>query len=224
RSKVETLLARGAGVAETPAAAAAEAEATITMVADPEALRDVTEGPHGAAAGLAPEATLIQMSTVSPEAISRLATLVPGALLDGPVLGSISEAEAGTLKIFVGGPPELVKGRRALLEDLGRVIHVGGVGAGTAAKLVANTTLVGVIGVLGEALAAADALGLLPRAPAPLHRDDRVVRAVTDRGRRRRREIELEALDRGDEPAERDQTRGPRPSGAEPLRVRHHGP
>jgi 3-hydroxyisobutyrate dehydrogenase/2-hydroxy-3-oxopropionate reductase len=46
------------------------------------------------------------------------------------------------------------------LSVLGRPLHVGPLGAGTAAKLVANTTLVGVIGLLGEALALGEGLGL----------------------------------------------------------------
>jgi 3-hydroxyisobutyrate dehydrogenase-like beta-hydroxyacid dehydrogenase len=48
---------------------------------------------------------------------------------------------------------------------LGSPLHVGPLGSGAAAKLVANTTLVGTIGVLGEALALADGLGL-PREKA----------------------------------------------------------
>jgi 3-hydroxyisobutyrate dehydrogenase/2-hydroxy-3-oxopropionate reductase len=39
-------------------------------------------------------------------------------------------------------------------------MHVGSLGAGAAAKLVANSTLFGALGVLGEALALADGLGL----------------------------------------------------------------
>jgi 3-hydroxyisobutyrate dehydrogenase-like beta-hydroxyacid dehydrogenase len=149
------------GVAETPADAARRAEAVITMVTGPQALREVTEGDDGVVAGVEKETTVIQMSTVSPDAVSRLESLLPdGTLLDAPVLGSISEVESGTLKVFAGGPRELVERWRDLLSLLGSVLHVGPVGAGTAAKLVANTTLVGVIGVLGEALAVADALGL----------------------------------------------------------------
>ena len=161
RSKAEPLAIAGALVAETPADVARRVEAVITMVSDPRALADVTEGPDGAVAGIEEGATLIQMSTVGPEATARLASLLPAdALLDSPVLGSISEVEAGTLNIFVGGQPELVERWRPLLSTLGTVLRVGGVGAGTAAKLVANTTLVGVVGVLGEALALGDALGL----------------------------------------------------------------
>jgi len=101
------------------------------------------------------------MSTVGPESISRLASVLSDdALLDSPVLGSVSEVEAGTLNVFVGGEPELVERWTPVLSTLGTILHVGPVGAGTAAKLVANTTLVGVIGVLGEALALAEGLGL----------------------------------------------------------------
>jgi 3-hydroxyisobutyrate dehydrogenase/2-hydroxy-3-oxopropionate reductase len=39
-------------------------------------------------------------------------------------------------------------------------MHVGPLGSGVAAKLVANSTLVGVIGVLGEAILLADVVGL----------------------------------------------------------------
>jgi 3-hydroxyisobutyrate dehydrogenase-like beta-hydroxyacid dehydrogenase len=152
----------GAPALESPAAAARRAEAVITSVSDPEALRAVTEGPDGVVAA-ADGATLIEMSTVGPAAIARLAALVetPNALLEAPVLGSRPEAEAGTLTIFAGGPAELVERWKPLLEHLGTVLHVGPLGAGSAAKLVANATLVGTITLLGEAVALADGLGLL---------------------------------------------------------------
>jgi 3-hydroxyisobutyrate dehydrogenase/2-hydroxy-3-oxopropionate reductase len=60
----------------------------------------------------------------------------------------------------VGGAPELVEGTTPLLSALGSPLHVGPVGAGSAAKLVANAALFGVLGVLGEALALAGASGL----------------------------------------------------------------
>jgi 3-hydroxyisobutyrate dehydrogenase-like beta-hydroxyacid dehydrogenase len=159
--KAEPLLTAGAVVAASPAEVARRVEAVITMVADPPALAEVTEGPEGVVAGVGESTIVIQMSTVGPGSISRLASLLSDdALLDSPVLGSVSEVEAGTLNVFVGGPPELVEKGRPLLSTLGAILHVGPVGAGTAAKLVANTTLVGVIGVLGEALSLAEGLGL----------------------------------------------------------------
>jgi len=155
-----TLGRRGAGIAATPKEAAA-AGVVIIIVSDSVALRAVTEGPNGVAAGAAASTTVIQMSTVGVEATRRLESMLrPDALLDAPVLGSIAEAEAGTLAIFVGGPASLLEKSRPVLDVLGRPIAVGGVGAGNAAKLVANLTLFAVVGALGEALALGDAVGL----------------------------------------------------------------
>jgi 3-hydroxyisobutyrate dehydrogenase-like beta-hydroxyacid dehydrogenase len=160
-AKAEPLVAAGASAAQTPAEAARQAEAVVTMVADPEALAAVTEAPDGVAAGLLRGSVLVQMSTVGPRSLERLAAVVPEpSLLDAPVLGSIGEVEAGSLRVFAGGQAELVERWTPLLETLGTVLRVGPVGAGTAAKLVANSTLVGVVGLLGEALALGTALGL----------------------------------------------------------------
>jgi 3-hydroxyisobutyrate dehydrogenase-like beta-hydroxyacid dehydrogenase len=156
------LVELGGALAESPAAAARRAEAVLTMLADPAALRAVTEGTTGVAAGVDTSSTVIEMSTVGPAAVSRLAAALPEGtgLLDAPVLGSLLEAEAGSLRIFVGGPTALAERWTPLLSALGSPVHVGPLGAGAAAKLVANSTLFGALGVLGEALALADALGL----------------------------------------------------------------
>lgn len=160
--KARPLVARGAEEADTPAHAARRAELVMTILADPAALRQVTEGPDGILAGVTASATLVEMSTVGPPAIIRLASALPEGvgLLDAPVLGSLPEAESGSLHIFVGGPAELAERWIPLLAALGSPTHVGPLGAGAAAKLVANSTLFGVLAVLGEALALADALGL----------------------------------------------------------------
>ncbi|MGH2655241.1 MAG: NAD(P)-dependent oxidoreductase, partial [Actinomycetota bacterium] len=81
-------------------------------------------------------------------------------LLDAPVQGSLGEAEGGSLRIFVGGESSEVERWMPLLSVLGSPIHVGPLGAGASAKLVTNSTLLGVLGVLGEALALAEGLGL----------------------------------------------------------------
>ena len=156
------LVERGASASDSPAAAARDAEAVLTMVATPDALQSVTEGPSGIASGAGPATTVIELSTVGPAAVLGLEEALPEGtgLLDAPVLGSVTEAESGTLTVFVGGPAQLVERWTPLLSALGTPIHVGPLGAGAAAKLVANSTLFGVIGALGEAVALADGLGL----------------------------------------------------------------
>ncbi len=162
RERMAALAKLGATPTESPADAARRADAVITMVSGPAALRAVAEGPEGIVAGARESATVIEMSTVGPAAVARLADALAGraGLLDAPVLGSLAEAESGSLRIFVGGPESLVERWTPLLESLGSPLHAGPLGAGAAAKLVANGTLFGTLALLGEALALADRLGL----------------------------------------------------------------
>lgn len=160
--KAEELVSRGASAATSPAEAARTAEAVFTVVSDPEALRAVTEGPDGIAAGANASTTVIEMSTVGPRAVRWLETALPSGvgLLDAPVLGSLSEVESGTLLVFVGGPRRLVERWIPLFGTLGSVFVAGPLGSGAAAKLVANASLVGTLALLGETIALADRLGL----------------------------------------------------------------
>jgi 3-hydroxyisobutyrate dehydrogenase-like beta-hydroxyacid dehydrogenase len=152
----------GAGVAASPAQAAVGVEFVITMLATPEALDEVLFGPDGLAAALSPGQTLIDMSTVGPDAFrSAVARLPSGvAAVDAPVRGSIGEATEGRLHVYVGAQDDQFERVRPVLEVFGDVQHVGTGGAGAAMKLVVNTTLAASIVVLGEALALAQAFGL----------------------------------------------------------------
>jgi 3-hydroxyisobutyrate dehydrogenase-like beta-hydroxyacid dehydrogenase len=160
--KAGPLVERGASRADSPAAAAREAEAVVVMVADPAALRTVTEGSDGVLAGARAGTTIIQMSTVGPAHVAALAASLPDGveLLDAPVLGSLTEVEAGTLRVFAAGEAALVERWKPVLAALGTVLHVGPVGAGAATKLVANSALLSTLAALGEALALARRLGL----------------------------------------------------------------
>jgi 3-hydroxyisobutyrate dehydrogenase-like beta-hydroxyacid dehydrogenase len=160
-AKAAPLVELGAAQASTPAEAAARAEAVVTMVSDERALQEVTDGADGVAAGALPT-TIVQMSTVGPGPVARLAAGLPEGveLLDAPVLGSVAEVESGSLQLFVGGDAELLARWTPLLGALGRIVPVGPVGAGSAAKLVANASLFGAIVAVGEALALGISLGL----------------------------------------------------------------
>ena len=159
--RARPLVERGAEAAATPAGATGRAEVVLTVVSGPDAVMQVIEGPDGIAAAEHP-VTLIEMSTVGPAAVLRLRSALPDGwgLLDAPVQGSLGEAAAGSLQIWVGGEPDLVERWTPLLSALGSPLHVGPLGTGASAKLVTNSTLLGVLGVLGEALALAGGLGL----------------------------------------------------------------
>jgi len=161
-AKLEPLVSAGAQAAATPAEVARAAEVTITMLSGQTALEAVVAGPEGLTAGLRPGTTLIDMSTIGPTAATWLRSALPDdvGVLDAPVLGSLTETEAGRLRILVGGDESLLEACRPVLEVLGTPLHLGPDGAGAAAKLVANASLFGVLGVLAEAVALADGLGL----------------------------------------------------------------
>ena len=150
------LVEAGASEAEAPAEAAAGAEVVVTMLADPPAVEAVVGEVAGA---MDAGATLVEMSTIGPDAVRALAAGVP-AMLDAPVLGSVPQATDGTLKIFVGGAAAVFDRCRPVLDAMGTPRHLGPLGAGAAMKLVANSILGALMGGLAEALALADAFEL----------------------------------------------------------------
>ena len=159
--KTKALVDRGAMAATSPVEAAAGVDVAITMLANPQVLeRVVFEG--GLAGALGPGQMLMDMSTVGPDAIRSVRERVPNGLIvvDSPVRGSVPEATGGTLDIFVGATDEAFERVRGILESLGTVRHVGGPGAGAAAKMVTNSALGAAISAVGEALSLGEIFGL----------------------------------------------------------------
>jgi 3-hydroxyisobutyrate dehydrogenase len=144
--------------------AARGADAAITMLPSPDAVRDATLGPGGLAEGLTPGSLCIDMSTAPPALARELAAaLAPRGVdvLDAPVSGGTIGAEAGTLTIMVGGSEAAAERARPLFEALGTlVVHVGDHGLGQAAKL-CNNLCAGVnMAAIAQALALARSEGL----------------------------------------------------------------
>jgi 3-hydroxyisobutyrate dehydrogenase len=142
---------------------ATSADVLVVMVADAAQAQAVLLGDDGAAAALPEDAAVLLMSTVGTEAVAALAA-AGHPLLDAPVSGGVARAETGELLVMAGGPAELFKRLRPVLDTLGStVVHCGDrPGDGQAVKLV-NQLLCGVhIAAAAEALAYAEALGLDP--------------------------------------------------------------
>ncbi|MFI7447272.1 NAD(P)-binding domain-containing protein [Nonomuraea sp. NPDC049714] len=145
---------RGSGV--TAAAAVDRADLVITMLRDPDAVREVLTA---AAPGLRPGATVVEMSTIGPEAVRELRAALPSAvsLVDAPVLGSVGPAADGTLTVLAGGD---LSGCREVLGVFGTVRELGPLGAGAAMKLAVMSALVPAQVLLAETFAYADAHGI----------------------------------------------------------------
>jgi 3-hydroxyisobutyrate dehydrogenase-like beta-hydroxyacid dehydrogenase len=161
-ARAAPLVQLGATAASSPAAAVAGAEFVITMLAAPDALEGVVFGDAGLVQGLRPGQILIDMSTVGPDADLSVAGRLPRGvpMVDAPVRGSIAEAAAGRLHVFVGADDTDFAHVRPILAVFGDVRHAGGPGSGQAMKLVVNLVLGASMVVLGEALALGASLAL----------------------------------------------------------------
>ncbi len=157
RRPVEELATLGARVAGNPAEVTAASDVVITMVPDAPQLEEVVLGEHGVLEGAHAGAILVDMSTVAPSATRRVGarlTEVGMHMLDAPVSGGPGRAATGDLSIMVGGEPAVFERARPVLEAMGgRVVHLGELGMGEAAKLANNILLAGVLVANVEALA-----------------------------------------------------------------------
>lgn len=139
-AKAEALGGEGLAVAPTAAAALEASPASILMLADAPAIRAVLAGP-GVVAALAGR-TVVQMGTIGPDESRVFAAEVAaagGEWVEAPVLGSIPQADSGTLQVMVGGTPEQLDRLAPLFSRLGRDVRlVGEVGKAAALKLALN--------------------------------------------------------------------------------------
>jgi 3-hydroxyisobutyrate dehydrogenase-like beta-hydroxyacid dehydrogenase len=180
--RTERLEAEGAAVAPTPAEAAANAEVFVTMLTDGGALEPVLFGEHGAASTMTPGSVLIEMSTIGPEAVFSIADRLPDGvdMIDAPVKGTVSFAEAGDLGIFAGGEELTYERAKPVLEVLGKPRRMGALGSGAAVKLVLNAALLAPTAAALDVLAFAEELGIDRRSTMDLLKET-VLASVADR-------------------------------------------
>jgi 3-hydroxyisobutyrate dehydrogenase len=164
KNKADELLARGAAWADSPAAAAANAEVVFICVTDTPDVESVLLGEtgviHSARSGL----IVVDHSTISPAATRGFAEKLSShgtTLLDAPVSGGDLGARNATLSIMVGGDESAFHCAFSLFQKMGKTItHCGPSGSGQMTKLV-NQILVSVTNLaVCEALTLAIAGGL----------------------------------------------------------------
>ncbi|HEY2934476.1 MAG TPA: NAD(P)-dependent oxidoreductase [Acidobacteriota bacterium] len=151
-------------IADTPSDLAQRSQVLITMLGGTEDVRSFLLGQNGVVKSLSAGTTVIDMSTISPEATEKMAREIEGlscGFLDAPVTGGQKGAIARTLTIMVGGKKELFDSCMPIFSALGKnVIHFGPAGSGQKCKAV-NQLLCGQhIVALSEAICLARKSGL----------------------------------------------------------------
>lgn len=163
-SRTDALVGLGATRAATPAEAAAGADLVFTCVADSPDVEQVVLGRDGAAERMRPGSVLVDCSTIAPAVTRRIAAELAerevGAV-DAPVSGGSEGAKNGTLSAFVGGTvADVTTAGPALEAFCASITHLGGPGAGQAAKAVNQVLVAGTYAALAEALVLGEREGL----------------------------------------------------------------
>lgn len=163
-AKAEALIASGAVWADTPAEVGRQVDVLITMLAHPEAVTEAAEGQDGFLDYLKSGAMWIESSTVNPSFSRQMAARAQERgirYLDAPVTGSKAAAANGALRFLVGADTADLAAARPLLECMGQqLVHIGGPGMGSAAKIVNNFILAQIMAAFAEGVVLGEALGI----------------------------------------------------------------
>jgi len=163
-ARMKPLLAAGASAGTSPADVAAQCDIIITCVSDTADVEAVILGENGVIHGVKSGALVIDCSTISPQATTKIAAQLAEKgvhMLDAPISGGSEGAANSTLSIMVGGDAEQFGRALPMLEAMGQTItHVGGAAAGQMVKLVNQILVVGAMQAVSEALLFAQAGGL----------------------------------------------------------------
>jgi 3-hydroxyisobutyrate dehydrogenase-like beta-hydroxyacid dehydrogenase len=161
RERAEALAGDGAIVADSVAAACADAPVVFTMVSDDGALIDVVSGTDdgpGIEESLASGGVHVSLSTISVNLSARLTAAHHDAgqhFVAAPVFGRPDVADAGKLTIVAAGEDAAVAQAKPLLEAMGQKVFVVGTEPVKAnvVKLSGNFLIASMIETLGEAYA-----------------------------------------------------------------------
>src|SRR5215212_4111984 len=138
---IERLIEFEASPAGSPREVGERSEVVMTMVPADRDVEAVVLGDDGVLPGLRSGSTLVQMATIKPSTIHKIAPFAAAKgvrLLDAPVSMGHFVADA-KLSVYAGGDREVFEEIRPLFEAMGTdIMHVGPLGTGQACKLVNN--------------------------------------------------------------------------------------
>ncbi|MPZ72604.1 MAG: hypothetical protein GEU74_05135 [Nitriliruptorales bacterium] len=144
----------GVTMVDTPAAVGRAAGQAIVVVGGPDDVDQVVFGADGWAEGAAEGSVLIQCTTIGPSPTRSLAARLAERglrMVDAPVGGSTVPAAAGELVVLAGGDAADIERVAPLLDVVGsKTVHFGGIGAGSAVKLMLNAVLLAALETSAE--------------------------------------------------------------------------
>ena len=139
---VKTCTDLGGTAAKSVAEVTKGADVVMTSLPMPKDVEAVTLGDDGILANIAKGQTYIDLWTNAPSMVKKIGAAMAAkgiAMLDAPVSGGTTGAEAATIAIMVGGDKKVFDDALPVLQSFSaNVIHMGGLGSGTVAKLVNN--------------------------------------------------------------------------------------
>jgi 3-hydroxyisobutyrate dehydrogenase-like beta-hydroxyacid dehydrogenase len=157
----------GAGIAQTPAAAADGAEVIWLCVSDTAAVEQTLFGADGVEQSLAEGVIIADSSTISPSSTVKFAERVREkgvSYVDAPMTGSKIGAQNGTLIFMVGGDAAAIDRLSPLFAATGKkIFRMGETGKGQATKLAMNLQIALIFEGFAEALTLATKLGVDPK-------------------------------------------------------------
>jgi 3-hydroxyisobutyrate dehydrogenase len=162
-ARMDQAVKLGASAAASAADVARAADIILVCVINTAAVEDATIGPRGIASRDVAGKVVVDHSTTEIKATLRIAerlTARGASFVDAPVSGGPGAAESGTLAIMAGGDAGSIARIAPVMAHLGRMTHMGGVGAGQATKLVNQTIVLTNYCVLAEALRLGEAYGV----------------------------------------------------------------
>jgi 2-hydroxy-3-oxopropionate reductase len=163
---VEELAGKGAETAGSPKEVAEACNTVITMLPDSPQVEEVVTGENGVLEGVTEGTLLVDMSTISPvvtEKLAQKAREMGASMLDAPVSGGETGAEAGTLSIMVGGSQEDFERAKPLFDVMGKtIVRVGESGTGQVVKACNQIVVALTIEAVSEALVLGSKAGASP--------------------------------------------------------------
>jgi 3-hydroxyisobutyrate dehydrogenase-like beta-hydroxyacid dehydrogenase len=156
----------GGGRADTPSAAASNAEIVFCCVGNDDDVRAVILGDDGVLSGISDGSVIVDHTTASATVAREVYEAAAArniGFLDAPLSGGQAGAENGQLTIMIGGDEDVYQRALPVMDCYAKACTlIGPVGSGQLAKMVNQICIAGVVQGLSEGLHFAKRVGLDP--------------------------------------------------------------